>query len=70
MADAEKIIKVYECCRNSWRRNCDECPFEKVCCHDGLPEFAITYALELMKKQKKTIEQLGEALNNEVKNKG
>lgn len=51
MADIEKVIKVYECCRNSWRRNCDDCPIKKDCCHDGLPEFAIRYALELLKEQ-------------------
>ena len=56
MADIEKVIKVYECCRNSWRRNCDDCPIKKDCCHDGLPEFAIRYALELLKEQKGKIE--------------
>ena len=50
MEDIEKVIKIYECCRNSWRRNCDDCPIEKDCCHDGLPEFAIWYALELLKE--------------------
>ena len=58
MADIEKVIKVYECCRNSWRRNCDDCPIKKDCCHDGLPEFAIGYALELLKEQQKQIDEL------------
>ena len=58
MADLEKVIKVYECCRNSWRRNCDDCPIKKDCCHDGLPEFAIWYALELLKSQQEQIEIL------------
>ena len=56
MADIEKVIKVYECCRNSWRRNCDKCPIEKDCCHDGLPEFAIGYALELLKEYNQHLE--------------
>ncbi len=50
MAELEKVIKVYECCKNPWNRRCEECPVEKDCCHDGLPTFAIKDALELLKE--------------------
>ena len=66
MADIEKVIKTYECCRNSWRRNCDDCPIKKDCCHDGLPEFAIGYALELLKEHeaKQVIKQTYHVMMN------
>jgi len=65
MADVETVIKVYECCKNSWRRKCDECPIEKDCCHDGLPEFAIGYALELLKDYRQHLQSDLEALKEE-----
>ena len=67
MADIEKVIKTYECCRNSWRRNCDDCPIEKDCCHDGLPEFAIGYALELLKQYAVIKETISDEIHETAK---
>ena len=65
MTDIEKVIKVYECCKNSWRRKCDECPIEKDCCHDGLPEFEIKNALDLLKDYRQHLQNDLEALKEE-----
>lgn len=50
--DKEKVIKAYECCKNSYDRRCDKCPYEKDCCHDGLPMFVIKKMVALLKEQK------------------
>lgn len=55
MAELDKVIKAYDSCKNPWNRKCDECPFEKECCHDGLPTFLIKDALELLKEQQKIV---------------
>lgn len=60
----EEINKAYECCKDSFHRRCDGCPVTDDCCHDKMPLFVLKYALELLNDQKKTIERLGEALNN------
>lgn len=49
--DREKVIKAYECCKNSYNRRCDKCPYEKDCCHDGLPMFVIKKMVALLKEQ-------------------
>lgn len=58
MAEIEKVIKTYECCKNPWNRQCEECPIEKDCWGDGLPTFAIKDALELLKEQQEKIKSL------------
>ena len=65
MADLEKVIKVYECCKNPWNRRCEECPIEKDCCHDGLPTFAIKNALELLKDYRQHLQNDLETLKEE-----
>ena len=49
--DREKVIKAYECCKNSFDRICEKCPYEKDCCHDGIPMFVIKKMVELLKEQ-------------------
>ena len=49
--DREKVIKAYECCKNSFDRICEKCPYEKDCCHDGIPMFVIKKMVELLKDQ-------------------
>ena len=49
--DREKVIKAYECCKNSYDRICEKCPYEKDCCHDGIPMFVIKKMVELLKEQ-------------------
>lgn len=49
--DREKVIRAYECCKNSYDRICEKCPYEKDCCHDGIPMFVIKKMVELLKEQ-------------------
>lgn len=51
MPDREKVIKAYECCKNSYDRICEKCPYEKDCCHDGIPMFVIKKMVALLKEQ-------------------
>ena len=51
MTDREKVIRAYECCKNSYDRICEKCPYEKDCCHDGIPMFVIKKMVELLKEQ-------------------
>ena len=50
MHDREKVIKAYECCKNPFDRMCEKCPYEKDCCHDGIPMFVIKKMVELLKE--------------------
>ena len=54
--DREKVIKAYECCKNSFDRICEKCPYEKDCCHDGIPMFVIKEMVALLKEQQEYIE--------------
>jgi len=47
----EEINKVYECCKDSFHRRCDECPVTDDCCHDKMPLFVLKYAISLLKEQ-------------------
>lgn len=58
MTDRKKVIKAYECCKNSFNRICEKCPYEKDCCHDGIPMFVIKKMVDLLKEQEKTIKDL------------
>lgn len=49
--DREKVVKAYECCKNSFDRICEKCPYEKDCCHDGIPMFVIKKMVALLKEQ-------------------
>ena len=51
MIDREKVIKAYKCCKNSFDRICEKCPYEKDCCHDGIPMFVIKKMVDLLKEQ-------------------
>ena len=51
MSDREMVIKAYECCKNSFDRICGKCPYEKVCCHDGIPMFVIKKMVTMLKEQ-------------------
>ena len=51
MIDRERVIKAYECCKNSFDRICEKCPYEKDCCHDGIPMFVIKEMVALLKEQ-------------------
>ena len=52
MSDLRKVLKAWECCKNPFNRICEKCPFEKECCHDGIPDFVVAKAIELLKEQK------------------
>ena len=58
MSDTEKVIKAYKCCKNSFDRICEKCPYEKDCCHDGIPMFVIKKMVDLLKEQESIIESL------------
>lgn len=58
MANAKKVIKAYECCKRPYDRKCDECPYGKDCCHDGMPTFGLIDALVTLKRQQNEIENL------------
>ena len=60
--DREKVIKAYECCKNSYDRICEKCPYEKDCCHDGIPMFVIKKMVELIKEQEERIKTLEDQL--------
>ena len=62
MIDRENVIKAYKCCKNSFDRICEKCPYEKDCCHDGIPMFVIKKMVDLLKEQ----EDLGTELTNAV----
>lgn len=47
----EVLTKAYECCKNSFDRKCEKCPYEKDCCHDGMPMFVIKKMVILLKEQ-------------------
>lgn len=49
--DRENVIKAYKCCKNSFDRICEKCPYEKDCCHDGIPMFVIKKMVDLLKEQ-------------------
>ena len=51
MNDRENVIKAYECCKNSFNRICEKCPYEKDCCHDGIPMFVIKKMVALLEDQ-------------------
>lgn len=51
MPDREKVIEAYECCKNSFDRICEKCPYEKDCYHDGMPMFVIEKMVALLKEQ-------------------
>ena len=57
----EEINKVYECCKNSFRRHCDSCPVTDDCCHDKMPLFVLRHALELLNEQQKQLEEYHKA---------
>lgn len=60
MPDMEKVILAYKCCKNSYDRICEKCPYEKDCCHDGIPMFVIRKMVELLKEQQQQIWELQE----------
>ena len=51
MDDREKVVLAYKCCKNSYDRICEKCPYEKDCCHDGIPMFVIKKMVDLLKEQ-------------------
>ena len=53
MPDLRKVLKAWECCKNPFDRICEKCPFEKECCHDGIPDFVVAKAVDLLKEQEK-----------------
>lgn len=55
MADVDKVIKAYECCKNPIIKGCERCPYEKICYHDQFCLTAIKDAIELLKEQKELI---------------
>lgn len=59
--DREKVIKAYECCKNSYDRICEKCPYEKDCCHDGIPMFVIKKMVELLKEQERQLNEYHKA---------
>lgn len=61
----EMVIKAWECC-NPFNRRCFECPYEDNCFHDGFDRVAIADMVELLKSQKKEIENL-KAENHAIK---
>ena len=69
MPDMEKVIKAYECCKNPFDRKCEKCPYEKDCCHDGIPMFVIKKMVELLKEQDKIIQNILREKTNELNNK-
>ena len=48
--DREKVIKAWECC-NPFNRECNECPYEKDCYHDGISRHMVADAIVLLKEQ-------------------
>lgn len=63
MADREKVIKAYECCKNPFDRKCEKCPYEKDCCHDGIPIFVIKEIVDLLNESRAEIEHLNRFIN-------
>ena len=60
MNDLRKVLKAWECCKNPFDRICEKCPFEKECCHDGIPDFVVAKAIELLKEQEARVMTLDE----------
>ena len=54
MADAENVVKAWNCC-NPFNRKCKECPYEKDCYHDGISMHMVADAIELLKSQPKVV---------------
>lgn len=57
---SDRVIMAYECCKNPNDRKCEKCPYEKECCHDGMPTFGIKEALATMKELKLKVDILTE----------
>lgn len=53
MADIEKVIRAWECCK-PFNRQCKECPYEKDCYHDGVSRHMVDDAITLLKEQQQT----------------
>ena len=58
--DREKVVKGLECCKRLFpeRLHCSECPYDKICYHEGRCGTLLSDALELLKEQKTEISKI------------
>ena len=49
MIDIKNVLKAWECCV-PFNRQCNKCPYDKVCYHDGFSLVATSHAMTLLQE--------------------